>query len=294
MVGKSQARGVVAAYFLLFGRSISCDSVGRHSATRRSGSRRRDRQRFCTLESVLSLNEFTRALRMTPSSFWALLSVLERDLTRDEMMAARSSGGRVEPAIRLALTIRILSGASYLGMMMLFRIAKSTVYEAFHSTIASITKRLAMPGLPSTYGELQRIAQDFAISRQPLNPLQGCVGAVDGICIEIQKPADEYGPRDFYCRKGMHAIPAQAVVDAKYRFLYLSAKCAGSTPDAIAWESSSLGMRLRREPLPLGYWLAVMLRTHAAMALLLHGQPDSCMTTRWEFRGMRSTFSTPP
>jgi hypothetical protein len=61
--------------------------------------------------------------------------MLERDLTRDEMMAARSSAGRVEPAIRLALTIRILSGASYLDMMILFRIAKSTVYEAFHITI---------------------------------------------------------------------------------------------------------------------------------------------------------------
>jgi hypothetical protein len=113
--------------------------------------------------------------------------VLERDLTRDEMMAARSSAGRVEPAINLALTIRILSGASYLDMMMLFQIAKSTVYETFHSTIASITKRLAIPGLPSAHGELQRIAQDFEISRQPLNPPQGGVGSVDGICIEIQK-----------------------------------------------------------------------------------------------------------
>jgi DDE superfamily endonuclease len=66
----------------------------------------------------------------------------------------------------------------------------------------------------------------------------------------------KYAPRDLYCRKGMYAIPAQAFVDARYIFLYLSAKCEGSTPDAIAWESSSLGMRLRREPLPFGYWLA--------------------------------------
>jgi DDE superfamily endonuclease len=105
-----------------------------------------------------------------------------------------------------------------------------------------------MPRIPSAHGELQRIAQDFVISRQPLNPVQGFVGAVDSICIEKQKTEDECCPRDFYYRKGMYAIPAQAVVDAKYRFLYLSAKCAGSTPDAIAWESSILGMRLRREP----------------------------------------------
>jgi hypothetical protein len=61
------------------------------------------------------------------------------------MMAARSSAGSVEPTIRLALTIRMLPEASYLDMMVLFRIVKSTVYEAFHSTIASITKRLVCP-----------------------------------------------------------------------------------------------------------------------------------------------------
>jgi hypothetical protein len=74
------------------------------------------------------------------------------------MMAVRSNSGRVEPAIRIALTIRTFSGASYLDMMRLFRIAKYTVYEAFYRTIASITKRLAMPGLPSAHGDLQRIA----------------------------------------------------------------------------------------------------------------------------------------
>jgi hypothetical protein len=63
---------------------------------------------------------------MTPSSFWDLLSVLERDLTRDEMMEARSSAGRVEPAVRLALSIRILMVAYYLAMMLPFRIAKYT------------------------------------------------------------------------------------------------------------------------------------------------------------------------
>jgi hypothetical protein len=35
-----------------------------------------------------------------------------------------------------------------------------------------------------------------------------------------------------------------------------NAKCAGSTPDGISWESSSLGMRLRRTPLPARFWIA--------------------------------------
>jgi hypothetical protein len=54
----------------------------------------------------------------------------------------------------------------------------------------------------------------------------------------------------------MSAIPAQAVVDTNYRFMYISEKCAGSKPGGIAWKSSILGMRLRRGPLPLGFWMA--------------------------------------
>jgi hypothetical protein len=54
----------------------------------------------------------------------------------------------------------------------------------------------------------------------------------------------------------MYAIPAQALVDANYSVLYLSAKCAGSTPDGISWASSTLGLRLCREALPTGFWIA--------------------------------------
>jgi hypothetical protein len=138
---------------------------------------------------------------------------------------------------------------------MLFRVASYTVYDVSHSTVASII-RLSMPGLPFQCAELQNLSLSFSNSRQPPNPLFGCVAALDGICIEVQKPIRMYGPREFYFRKGMYAIPAQALVDVKYRFLYLSAKCAGSTPEGISWESSSLGIRLWREALPTGFWIS--------------------------------------
>jgi hypothetical protein len=193
---------------------------------------------------------------MSQSTFMALLTILQRDLMRDMRMALRSSGGRVEPAVRLALTIRMLAGASYLDVMLVFRIASSTVYDVFHSTVSIITKLIAMPGLPVSRSDLRSLATAFICSRKPPNPLYGCSGAVDVICIEIQKPLNGFGPRAFYCRKCMYAIPSQALVDANYRFLYLSAKYADCTPDGISWESSSVGMRLRRTPLPAGYWIA--------------------------------------
>jgi hypothetical protein len=190
MAGKRVAVVVAAAYFLLFKRVKSADSIRRHRAARRSGSRLRIRQSFGNLQAELSRAEFTRAFRMTHSTFLALLRLLGDDLMRDIEMAARSSGGRVEPPIRLALTVRMLSGASYLDMMMLFKLASSTVYDVFHSTVASITKRVAMPGLSSAQSELHHLARGFTTSRQPPNPLYGCVGAIDGICIEIQMSTD--------------------------------------------------------------------------------------------------------
>jgi DDE superfamily endonuclease len=208
-------------------------------------------------------------------------------------MALRSSGGRVEPAVRLALTIRMLAGAFYLDMMLVFRITSTTVYDAFHSTVASIRKRIEMPGLPVSRSNLHSLALAFIGSRQPPNPLYGCIGAVDGICIEIQKPLHEFGPRAFYCLKGMYAIPAQALVDANYRFLSLSAKVASSTPDGIAWESSSFGMRLRRMPLPAGFSIAGDAAYPCRNGVLPHRRPGSSFTTSFGSRGMHSIYFIP-
>jgi DDE superfamily endonuclease len=58
------------------------------------------------------------------------------------------------------------------------------------------------------------------------------------------KPPDENNPASYYCRKGFYSVPAQAAVNAKYQFQYLSAACIGSTHDFIAWSVSNLGMML--------------------------------------------------
>jgi hypothetical protein len=182
MVFKRVAAVVVVAYYLLFERVTSLDSIRWHRAAPKSGSWLRNRQRFDGLQTALSRTEFVRSFRMTHATLLAWLALLEGDLTRDMLMAAPSNGGKVELAIKLALTVRMLSGASYLDMMMLFRVASSTVYDVFHSTVSSITKRIAMPGLSWVQSELQRRALASMTSHHPPNPLYGCVGAVDGTC----------------------------------------------------------------------------------------------------------------
>jgi hypothetical protein len=85
---------------------------------------------------------------MSLETYANFLSLLKLDLTQDMRVASRSGGGDADPEVRLALTIRMLSRASSLDLMMLFRVASSTIYDVFHRTIASIIKRIPMPGLP--------------------------------------------------------------------------------------------------------------------------------------------------
>jgi hypothetical protein len=113
--------------------------------------------------------------------------LLKLDVTRDMRIASRSSGGGVDPEVRLALARRMLSKASHLYLK-LFRVASSTIYNVFHTTLPSTINPIAMPGLPFQQSELQNLALSFKSSRQLPNPLYGCVAALDGMCIEVQKP----------------------------------------------------------------------------------------------------------
>jgi hypothetical protein len=54
----------------------------------------------------------------------------------------------VEPAVRLALTLRIPGGGSHHDLAMLFRVATITVYAVFHATIDAINNLFALPGVP--------------------------------------------------------------------------------------------------------------------------------------------------
>jgi hypothetical protein len=145
-------------------------------------------------------------------------------------MAIVSSGSPVESAVRLALTLLILSGGSHHDLAMLFRIATVTVYSVFHATIDAINNLLSLPGVPlEDAADLRKLAECCALSRRTQNPRYfGIVGALDGIALKLSKPDDGHVPRNYWCRKGYYAIPAQAVVDSRNRFTYMSAMAVGS------------------------------------------------------------------
>ena len=51
-----------------------------------------------------------------------------------------------------------------------------------------LDKVLSFPKLPTTEEGLHGVARGFKTSRKHTSPLDGCVGALGGICIKIAKP----------------------------------------------------------------------------------------------------------
>eukprot|EP00171_Calliarthron_tuberculosum_P016115 IDg16115t1 len=84
----------------------------------------------CTL--YLSELQFARTFCMPHHVFFALLSVLDDDLERDDGQARRYSGSRVEPAVRLSVTLRLLASSSYLNLVINYNISPFIICDVFH------------------------------------------------------------------------------------------------------------------------------------------------------------------
>lgn len=210
---------------------------------------------FTEISSVYDDRGFRRAYRMTRGTFQRLLDLVRKDLEPNKEMGWRSGRLAVDADMRLGLTLRLLAGAFYLDVQVSFKIGCSTVYDVFRSTCKALMTHLSLPGLPSTEEEFNKSELMFRQSRPFLNPLSGCVGALDGICVKIKKPKAWEKPASFYCRKGYYALPVQALCDSSYRFLSYSGRCVGSTHDAHAHAVSNLGQYLQRFGLPSSYWI---------------------------------------
>lgn len=218
---------------------------------------RRKRRKFWQTTEVLSDEEFRICFRMNRREFKNLVDLVRVHLTRDDKMSSLRNGV-IEPEVRVAIVVRIMSGASSLDLVLIWHVARSTIFQIFHDTSSILVENLTFDGFPSSPSECERLANGFSVSRAVINPLYGCVGCLDGIAIRIRKPRkqDCLNPAHYYHRKGFYAIPVQAICDSNYRFLFFSAKCAGPTHDSVAFSVSSYDNLLRNGELPPNYWIA--------------------------------------
>ena len=170
------------------------------------------------------------------------------DKKRIKMMKAHhvSTGGFVSGEVKLALTLRLLAGGSYLDLSLLYEVSPTNVYDIFHDVIKNwlLDKNLVdISGIDYVTDEerLEKVALEFARKSEGL--FNGCIGAIDGWIVKIRKPTAKdnvLNPGSFFSRKGYFGLNVVAIVDRKKKILYRVIQSRGAEHDSTAFKCSKL------------------------------------------------------
>ncbi len=140
-----------------------------------------------------------------------------------------TTGGIISGESRLAITLQMLAGGSYLDLGIIFGTGSTHPYAIFRQVVVMnwiCDDRLVdIKGVEYSKDEdrMNAVAMDFADGSNHL--FSGCIGAVGGWIVKIQKPCKKDGvlnPKSFYSRKGFYGLSVQAIVDKKKRVLFRS------------------------------------------------------------------------
>ena len=160
----------------------------------------------------------------------------------------KTTGGFVSGEVKLALTLRLLAGGSYMDLALLFDVGFSTAYEIFHKVIKDwiLDDRLVkINGIDYCEDKerMRKVALDFSnASKRVIN---GCIGAIDGWVVKIRKPSmkrdlkNKSDPSTYFSRKGFYGINVQAIVDKKKRIIYRNIINRGAEHDSTAFKNSA-------------------------------------------------------
>jgi hypothetical protein len=158
--------------------------------------------------------------------------------------AKHAVGGFISGEMKVAMTIRLLAGGSYLDILASYATGETAVYNAFHEVVGWINSTFSFPLTEILRKRdettLQKISDLFAVFSGSV--FRGCIGALDGIAIRIYRPffSDVTDPGNFFSRKGFFALNVQAICDSSKRFLWVSTGHQGSTHDSVAFADTKL------------------------------------------------------
>jgi hypothetical protein len=131
--------------------------------------------------------------------------------------ALQTLGGMIPGEIRMAITLRLLAGGSYLDLGSIFYVSSSSIYKIFAECIGWVLETFHFP-LPAlirdgNWSALKLIADQFTVKTGGI--LWGTIGALDGLGIRIKCPGFKFvsDPGNFFCRKGFYGLNVQAICD---------------------------------------------------------------------------------
>jgi len=141
---------------------------------------------------------FQWQFRLSKEDFYAVHQVIMNfktsycgyDEEKHFKFATLSSGSPVTLELRLFITMRILSGASYLDMIW-YTVDVNTVPSIFWATICDIDEALDNINFPTDADGIAQLVDNWAKKRENKHGFATNMGtalAVDGFVIEIIKP----------------------------------------------------------------------------------------------------------
>jgi hypothetical protein len=152
---KKYKRGIIAAMMAKIRMEVRSLKVRWRRKMRVPRHRHRNRGFAVEEFTEIKLHEpatFERMFRMDGASFDELVELLEPMIARDESQATYASGSPISTTTRLAVTMRWLSGGSYIDLCFAWGVAKSTFYSergVVWPTIEALDQLLKL-GLPIT------------------------------------------------------------------------------------------------------------------------------------------------
>jgi hypothetical protein len=208
---------------------------------------------FC---NRVSDTHFRRQFRMNRNTFSnlcnALSTVVGEDTFRSESgthftrnsASLSSRGGLIPGEIKVAISLRLLAGGSYLDLMPLFDVSVSCIYVIFDEFLGWVLAAFDFPLRQFLHDEnwcaLENIAEPFSYSSD--GAFRGIIGALDGLAVRIRSPqlTEVSDPGNYYCRKGFFALNVQAICDRSRKFIWCYTSNKGSTHDSMAFSNSRL------------------------------------------------------
>eukprot|EP00956_Cyclotella_meneghiniana_P038219 scaffold150376_cov62-Cyclotella_meneghiniana.AAC.3 len=225
----------------------------------------RQRRSWWRFRNSMSSNRFKRYFRMSKECFELLCEkIIENegdDVFKSEdylneqlynggresnLMRAHqeTTGGFICGEIKLALTLRLLAGGSYLDLSLLFETGSSYAYTIFHDVLEEWILRNKLVNINGVdYFSNDQAMCDVALqfARSSNGTLNGCIGAIDGWIVKIRRPRVKDGvenPGSFFSRKGFYGVNVQCIVDKKKRILWRSIQSRGAEHDSTAFKNS--------------------------------------------------------
>lgn len=135
-------------------------------------------------------------------------------------------GGYICGEVKLAITLRMLSGASYLDIEKLFSITFNSAYRVLHTVLKDWIcndnwLEINFFKYLEDENAMKKVADQFAQGTSG-GIISGCIGSIDGWLVKIKCPSASRdsvrNPGHYYSRKGFHALNVQVIVDKNKKF----------------------------------------------------------------------------